>query len=297
MESPLERSQLVTRLSPSSEFEFGVDLKGKNIVVTGASSGIGAEAARVFATAGARVFALGRDVAKTMAVVDAISAACGEARVSFVACDLSNLASVRAAAADINALRIPIHVLLNNAGVMAIPVRTLTTGGFEMQIGTSHVGHFVLTDALAGALKAGAPSRVVSVPSLAHRRGGIVFDDMMLETEYEGWRSYGQSKSANILYATELNRRWGADGVLAVSLHPGVITDGSDLWRHSDVKFAANKNVAQGAPTSIYCCVAPGVAGGAFYVDCAEAPAAPHATDPALAQRLWATAVALLGEN
>jgi NAD(P)-dependent dehydrogenase (short-subunit alcohol dehydrogenase family) len=249
--------------------------------------GIGAEAARVFAVAGARVFALGRDEVKTQAVVDAINAACGASRVSFVACDLSSLASVRSAAASINAARVPLHVLLNNAGVMALPERSVTTDGFEMQLGTNHIGHFVLTNALTPALQAGAPSRIVNVSSKAHWRSGIEFDDMMLEQKYDGWRSYGQSKTANILHAVELQRRLGAEDITAVALHPGVITD-SDLWRHAGKVMQANKSVPQGAATSVYCAVAPGLTGGAYYEDCSEQNTAEWATNPAFAERLWA---------
>lgn len=274
--------------------KFGTDLTGKNIVVTGASSGIGAEAARVFAIAGAKVFALGRSESKTMAVVNAINSECGaDDRVSFVSCDLSSLASVRCAAAAILAAGLPLHVLLNNAGVMAIQERAVTADGFEMQLGTNHIGHFVLTNELTSALKAGAPSRVVNVASRAHMRGGVVFEDMNLESAYEPWRSYGQSKSANILHAIELQRRLSGDGITAVSLHPGVITD-SDLWRHAGKVFQANKNVPQGASTSVYCAVAPGIVGGAYYDDCAQADAAAHATDPALAERLWTETEKLL---
>ena len=274
--------------------KLGADLTGKNIVVTGASSGIGAEAARVFAKAGARVFALGRSESKTMTVVDAINAECGDAaRVSFVSCDLSSLTSVRGAANAILAAGVPLHVLLNNAGVMAIQDRTLTTDGFEMQLGTNHIGHFVLTNELIPALKAGAPSRIVNVSSKAHFRGGIIFEDMMMGSDYNPWRSYGQSKSANILHAIELQRRHGSDGITAVSLHPGVITD-SDLWRHAGNVMTANKSVPQGASTSVFCALAPDVAGGAFYDNCAPCGAAPHATDPALAERLWAETEKLL---
>lgn len=263
-------------------------INGKNIVVTGASSGIGAEAARIFALSGARVFALGRDPAKTTAVVESINAACGDSsRVTFVPCDLSSIESIRAAAATINAAGVPLHVLLNNAGVMAIQSRETTKDGFEMQLGTNHIGHFVLTNELTPALKAGAPSRIVNVSSMAHRRGGVIFDDIMLEKAYDAWRSYGQSKSANILHAVELQRRLGPDGVTACSLHPGVITDGSDLWRHAGQIMQANKNVPQGAATSVFCAVAPGLVGGGFYNDCAQASAADWATDPELAVQLW----------
>lgn len=287
-----QRVEIMAQLNAKSTAEDVMRLvgdetvQGKNIVVTGASSGIGAEAARIFALSGARVFALGRDQAKTLAVVDSINAACGESRTTFVSCDLSNLASVRAAAATVNAMGLPLHVLLNNAGVMAIQSRETTEDGFEMQLGTNHIGHFVLTNELMPLLKAGSPSRIVNVSSMAHRRGGVVFDDIMLEKAYDAWRSYGQSKSANILHAVELQRRFGSEGVTACSLHPGVITD-SDLWRHAGQVMEANKNVPQGASTSVFCAAAPGVVGGGFYNDCALASAASWATDPALAEQLW----------
>ena len=169
---------------------------------------------------------------------------------------------------------------------MAIPDRRVTAQGFEMQLGTNHIGHFVLTNYLIDSLKAGSPSRIVNVSSMAHRRGGIVFEDINLENNYDGWRSYGQSKTANILHAVELQNRLSADGITAVSLHPGVIRD-SDLWRHTETKFDANKTVPQGASTSVFCCVAPNIIGGAFYNDCVESSAASYATDKVLAQKLW----------
>ena len=280
-------------LGPKSTAEdvmkcFGTEtVAGKTIVVTGASSGIGAEAARVFSSAGAHVFALGRDRTKTLSVVDSINAAnAGSPPVIFVQCDLTSLASVRAAAETIKATGKPVHVLLNNAGVMAVQTREVTKDGFEMQLGTNHIAHFLLTNELTPALEAGAPSRVVNVSSMAHRRGGVIFEDMMLEKAYDPWRSYGQSKSANILHAVELQRRLGNVGVTAVSLHPGVITD-SDLWRHAGQVMQANKTVPQGAATSVYCAVVPELTGGAFYNDCAKAGAANWATDPALAEQLW----------
>jgi len=275
---------------------YGVDLTGKNVVVTGASGGIGAESARVLANAGARVFALGRNEAKTQSVVDSINGECGDpARVSFVQCDLSSLASVKQAAAVIKAAEVPIHIMLNNAGVMAIPERTETQDGIEMQFGTNHVAHFLLTQELTDALKAGAPARVVNVSSKAHWRGDVKFDDIMLVQAYEGWRSYGQSKTANILHAMELSKRFEADGIMAVSLHPGVIA--SDLWRHTDTRFPPNKTIPQGASTSIYCCVSPDVVGGGFYEDCAPARRAPYAADPAFADRLWTVSEELIASK
>jgi NAD(P)-dependent dehydrogenase (short-subunit alcohol dehydrogenase family) len=163
--------------------------------VTGASSGIGAESVRVLANAGGRIFALGRDVAKTQAVVDSVAAECGDPeRLTVIECDLSDISSVRRAAATFNALQIPLHILLNNAGVMAIPERAVTVDGFEMQFGTNHLGHFVLTNDLIDALKAGAPSRIVNVSSKAHFRNGMNWDDVQFNSGYNDWKVYCEER-------------------------------------------------------------------------------------------------------
>jgi NAD(P)-dependent dehydrogenase (short-subunit alcohol dehydrogenase family) len=164
---------------------LGVSLRGKNILVTGASSGIGVECCRVFALAGGNVWLAGRDVAKTVAVADRIISECGDSsRVHVIACDLSNLTSVRKCVDEFIALDIPLHILLNNAGCMAVQERTETVDGFEMQLGTNHLGHFVLTNGLLAALTRGAPSRVVNVSSMAHHRQGMNFKDPMSQLAY-----------------------------------------------------------------------------------------------------------------
>lgn len=162
---------------------------GKNIIITGASSGIGAEAVRIFANAGARIFALGRDVVKTQSVIDSVAAECGDPeRLMVIECDLSDIKSVRKATETFNNLKLPLHILLNNAGVMAIPERMVTNDGFEMQFGTNHIGHFVLTNDLIESLKLGAPSRIVNVSSKAHFRNGVNWDDIQFESGYGDWK-------------------------------------------------------------------------------------------------------------
>ena len=275
-----------------------VSLAGKNVLVTGASSGIGAEAARVFAKAGAdRVLLLGRNVPKTQAVADAINAEMGgTAQATVIQCDLGATASVRAAAAAVVGLGIPVHILLNNAGIGFTPERRVTADGLEAQFGTNHVGHFLLTNLLTEALKAAAPARVVNVSSKAHMYAAPDLSDLNCERSYEENRSYGASKTANILHAQEVHRRLSADGVTACSLHPGVIE--TELWRHNSLDnkpFGANKTVAMGAATSVYCAVAPGVVGGGYYEDCGlSAPHQAYATDAALAQQLWTATEAVL---
>lgn len=271
---------------------LGVNLDGKNVFVTGASSGIGVECARVFASVGANVWLAGRDVAKTTAVADAIRAQTDPSRVHVIALDLSDLSSVRTCISEFVALGLPLHVLLNNAGCMAVQDRQETKDGFEMQFGTNHIGHFVLTNGLLDCLKAAGSSRVVNVSSMAHHRGGINFEDPQFSRSYDPWRAYGQSKTANILHACELNNRFAdSHGIVAVSLHPGVIE--TELWRHAGVVYPANKTIPQGAATSVFCCVSPTIQGGRYYNDCQESSANAWATDSAFASQFWQLSLAL----
>jgi NAD(P)-dependent dehydrogenase (short-subunit alcohol dehydrogenase family) len=183
------------------------DLSGRTVVVTGASSGIGLVAARQLATKGARVIAAVRDVDKARRVIDV--------DVDIRPLDLADLASVRAFASTIDA---PIDVLVNNAGVMGVPLAR-TRDGFEMQIGTNHLGHFALTGLLLHRIK----DRVVTVSSMAHKIGAIRLDDLSWQRGYQRWPAYGQSKLANLLFSSELQRRLTASGsrVRALTVHPG----------------------------------------------------------------------------
>ncbi len=198
------------------------DLSGRTFVVTGANSGIGLEAALVLAGRSADVVLACRSAEKAKSAVDRIRAAHPSARVEVRSLDLASLASIRAFAEGLVAERPTIDVLINNAGIMAIP-RTLTADGFEMQLGTNHLGHFALTGLLLPALARAQRGRVVSVASVAHRMGKIRFDDLMGERRYEKWDAYGQSKLANLLFTFELGRRLAKHHptMTSVACHPG----------------------------------------------------------------------------
>jgi NAD(P)-dependent dehydrogenase (short-subunit alcohol dehydrogenase family) len=235
------------------------DQTGRVAVVTGANSGLGLVTARELARHGAHVVLAVRDVAKGE------RAQVGEVR----ALDLADLGSVHAFADDLVAQQPKIHLLINNAGIMA-PPRRLTKDGFESQLGTNHLGHFALTGRLLGALTQDA--RVVTLSSGMHRIGRINFDDLQSERRYNNWRAYGQSKLANLLFAFELQRRAG-DRLLSLAAHPG--------YAATNLQFAApahayerafmsigNRLFAQsaemGALPSLYAATAPGVPGGSF---------------------------------
>jgi NAD(P)-dependent dehydrogenase (short-subunit alcohol dehydrogenase family) len=198
------------------------DLGGKTIVVTGANSGLGFEASRAFARNGARVVLACRNVEKAAAARDDILASAPRANVEIRALDLASLASVRAFADSLVSNHERLDVLCNNAGVMALPRRE-TADGFEMQLGTNHLGHFALTGLLLPLLKRTSGARVVTQSSGAHRMGRIEFDDLHGRRHYGRWRAYGQSKLANLLFAYELQRRLENEGVGVISLacHPG----------------------------------------------------------------------------
>ncbi len=233
--------------------------------------------------------------------------------------DLGSLASVREAAGWVLAEHPEVDILVNNAGVMAIPQRT-TADGFEMQFGTNHLGHFLMTGLIAPALLRGAPARVVSVSSRGHHLSPVVFDDIHFERRpYEKWSAYGQSKTANILLAVELERRLGSRGVHANAIHPGTIA--TDLARHLDREDFEQvrkrqpggrmrlKSVEAGAATSVYAATAPELEGrgGLYLEDCgvadvddAEGAAGgvrSYALDPAAAKRLWSTSEEMVGQS
>src|SRR5208337_2785346 len=198
------------------------DLSGKTIVVTGGNSGIGYEAALEFARKRAEVILACRDLGKARSAAAQIAASASGAKVNVMELDLSNLASVRGFSDAFHLEHPALHVLCNNAGVMAIPYRR-TVDGFEMQFGTNHLGHFALTALLLDRLLATDGARVVNVASGAHRMGSIRFDDLHWQKGYRKWMAYGQSKLANLLFTFELQRRADAAGakLLSVACHPG----------------------------------------------------------------------------
>ncbi len=293
------------------------DLGGRTLIVTGANSGLGREAALGFARKGAHVVLACRDPGRAKAACDAIRAQHPDARLDALELDLASLASVRRFADAFLASGRELHVLCNNAGVMAIPYRK-TADGFEMQLGTNHLGHFALTGLLLERLLATPGSRVVTVSSTAHRFGTIRFDDLHWERRYSRWRAYGQSKLANLLFSYELQRRLddrGADSI-AVACHPG--------YAATNLQFAgprmqgsapleslmglANRIFAQsaamGALPTLFAAAAPEARGGDYigpdgfmeqggHPKKVRSSAASH--DREVAARLWEVSEALTG--
>lgn len=198
------------------------DLSGKVAIVTGANSGIGLEAARLLVAKGAEVVMACRNADKAEAAARTVRAGSSGANVRVEALDLSNLSSVRVFAEKMCRELTQLHLLVNNAGIMAVP-RAVTADGFEMQLGTNHLGHFALTGLLLGPLLATESARVVTVSSGAHHYGKMDFDDLMGERRYEKWRTYCQSKLANLLFFHELDRRLRRAGkaLKSVAAHPG----------------------------------------------------------------------------
>jgi hypothetical protein len=253
------------------------DLGGKTVVVTGANSGIGYEAALQFARKQAHVVLACRDPDKAAAARSAMLAVAPGASIEVMALDLSSMASVRAFADAFCARHRALHILCNNAGVMALPYRR-TADGFEMQFGTNHLGHFALTGLLLPCLLDTDAARVVTVASTAHRFGTIRFHDLHWADRYRKWGAYGQSKLANLLFAFELQRRLAAAGAtqLSVACHPGWATtnlqqagprlQGSALLE--GLAGLANRvfgqSAAMGALPTLYAATAPQLRGGEY---------------------------------
>jgi NAD(P)-dependent dehydrogenase (short-subunit alcohol dehydrogenase family) len=220
----------------------GLDLTGRRIVITGAATGLGRESARALAAHGASVTILARSDERAAEGVRAVQEAVPGAQVDAGAVDLGDLASIRAFAERFVAERGAIDVLINNAGVMACPFGR-TVDGFETQFGTNHLGHFVLTALLWPLLQAGDAPRVVTLSSAAHSRADVDLEDPNFErTPYSAWVAYGQSKTANALFARELAHRAGG-GVLSYSVHPGGIM--TDLGRHLTMELIEEMGLFQ----------------------------------------------------
>jgi len=279
-----------------------ISLEGKNVIVTGANSGIGKETSRVLASKGARVIMGCRNAQRGNEAVNDLLKENANYKVSFMQLDLGSMQAIRTFAQEFNQLDIPLHVLICNAGIMAPATYQETTDGLEVQFGTNHIGHFLLTKLLLPRLKQGAPSRVVVVASAAHRTGQVNLQDHNgKDTWYLAlagkWKAYGASKSANILFVKELARRMKEEGVAvnAYALHPGAISTGlqNDLTfvekTFLDVSSIVFKTIPQGAATSVYVAISPDLnnQSGGYYSDSSEATPAPHASDPAIAAALW----------
>jgi NAD(P)-dependent dehydrogenase (short-subunit alcohol dehydrogenase family) len=274
------------------------DLAGRTILITGANTGIGRQTALALGRRGATLYLAGRSEARTRPVVEEVRAS-GNDAVAFLPLDLADLSSVRACAEAFLARERSLDVLLNNAGLAGH--RGLTKDGFERTFGVNHLGHFLLTERLLGALEAADASRVVNVSSKAHYRAdGIDWDALRRPTATTtGLHEYQVSKLCNVLHAKELARRLEGRGVRTVrtyALHPGVIA--SDVWRRvpwpiRPVMKAFMKSSEEGAATSIHCATAPELADhtGRYYDDCAEKAPSALADDAALAAELWERSV------
>jgi NAD(P)-dependent dehydrogenase (short-subunit alcohol dehydrogenase family) len=303
--------------STAAQVVEGIDLSGKRAIVTGAASGIGVETARALAGAGAAVTLAVRDTAQGDQVAADIRDTAGNDEVTVAPLELTDPAGIDAFVAGWDG---PLDILVNNAGVMAIQELTLTDRGQEMQFATNHLGHFALTLGLHDALAAAEGARVVSVSSSGHLRSPVVFDDLDYSfREYDPFGAYGQSKTANVLFAVEATRRWADDGIAANALMPGGIATnlqrhvgGPEYMKEAVKRFERSglklKNPEEGAATSVLLATYPELdgVGGRYFEDCNEAKViqrrephttagvAPYALDPNNAERLWDVSLELI---
>jgi NAD(P)-dependent dehydrogenase (short-subunit alcohol dehydrogenase family) len=303
--------------STAAQVIEGIDLTGRQAIVTGAASGIGVETARALAGAGAAVTLAVRKTGDGERVAAEIRSSAGNDEVAVAALELTDYASIGAFVAAWDG---PLDILVNNAGVMAIQELTLTDRGQEMQFATNHLGHFALALGLHDALAAAQNARIVSVSSSGHQQSPVIFDDLDYSfREYTPFGAYGQSKTANVLFAVEATRRWAGDGITANALMPGGIATalqrhvgGAEYMEQAVERFRqagdALKTVEQGAATSVLLATSPQLegTGGRYFDDCNEAPVihrrgeaglggvAPYALDPDNAERLWEVSLELI---
>ena len=306
----MNRGLVTTPFGPAStaaEVITGVNLAGRRAVVTGASSGIGQETARVLAGAGAEVTLAVRDTAAGGRAAAAIEATGAPGAVRVARLDLASRLSVAAFTA---AWQGPLHILVCNAGIMAVP-EGRTAEGWELQFATNHLGHFALATGLHVPLSGAGGARVAVVSSVGHVNGGIRWGDVNFERRpYDPWVAYAQSKTANVLFAVEAAHRWGGDRIAVNALNPGRIT-GTGLLGHVDPAALAPqsfdpsgnagvtaKDISQGAATSVLLAASPLLEGvtGRYFEDCQEAGphvagirrgVAGYAADHVNAARLW----------
>jgi len=295
--------------STAADVLKGIDLTGKNVIVTGGYSGIGIEAVRALVNAGASVTVPARRPDKAREELAGIGAEVAEL-------DLADLKSVKKFADSYVATGKPLHILINNAAIMANP-ETRVGPNWESQFATNHLGHFALVAGLAPALKAADGARVVSVSSTGHKLSPIVFDDIHFNARpYNKWQAYGQAKTANALFAVELDRRGQSHNVRAFAIHPGGIMTPLQRYLPKEEMIAAGwmdaegnvnerfKTVEQGAGTETWAATSPSLSGkgGLYCEDCDVAQLTqpgtsrisgvdPHAIDPDAAKKLWQVSV------
>jgi NAD(P)-dependent dehydrogenase (short-subunit alcohol dehydrogenase family) len=302
-----------------------INLGAKRILVTGVSAGLGAETARALAAHGAEVIGAARDLSKAQAATARVRAeATRGGSLELIQLDLASLDSVRRCADGLRAAGKPLDVVIANAGVMACPKGT-TVDGFETQFGTNHLGHFVLVNRIASLLRPG--SRLVNLSSAGHRLADVDLEDPNFErTPYAEFVAYGRSKTANVLFAVEFDRRHKTRGIRATAVHPGVIQ--TELSRYMDpeamrrmiaqttaqqppgAQSFSYKSIPQGAATSVWaaCRADADAVGGRYCEDCHVADVVdgtplvrggvrPYALDPQRAQALWRKSEEMVGER
>jgi NAD(P)-dependent dehydrogenase (short-subunit alcohol dehydrogenase family) len=286
--------------STAEQVTEGLSLEGKSMLVTGCNSGLGQEAMRVVALRGGRVVGTARTYEKAKLACDAV-----KGQTVPLACELSDPVSVRACVESVQRAGIKLDAVICNAGIMALP-KLQKAHGYELQFFTNHIGHFILVTGLLEQLT--DTGRVVMLSSAAHSgapKGGIQFDNLDGSKGYAGWRNYGQSKIANILFAKELARRFTGTKKTANAVHPGVIR--TNLTRHMNPVVSvffdvfgkvALKTVPQGAATEVYVATNPSLASvsGQYFADCNVATPRPDTNDEALAKKLWEVSERIVAE-
>lgn len=289
------------------EFKSTRRLDGKTVVITGANTGIGKETAIDLAKRGARVIIACRSPDRGKQALKEIQEQSNSQQVYLEKLDLASLKSVREFAEKIKKNEQRLDILINNAGVMMCPYMK-TEDGFEMQIGVNHLGHFLLTNLLLDLLKKSAPSRIVNLSSLGHKKTSrFKFENVNNEKTYNKSEAYRQSKLANVLFTKELARRLEGTGVTTYAVHPGVVD--TELLRHlivstqpvksfmRPVVWLVCKTPFQGAQTSLYCAVSGDLEGvtGRYYADCVEAPSSEASKNEEDAKKLWDVSNELVG--
>ena len=310
--------------STADEVLEGHDLSGRTVLVTGGYSGLGKETARAMADKGAHVILCGRDEGKLAEAAKEIADETG-AKIDTLVCDLASLDSVRSAGEEANRRFDKIDLLINNAGVMACPQGT-SADGFERQFGTNHLGHFLLTSKLMPLVEKGTKQRIVNLSSRGHHIDQVHFDDPNFENrDYDKWLSYGQSKTANVLFSVGLEKRFGDKGIHAYAVHPGGImtnlgrhmTEEDREWMMKRIQKTAEetghqaqgfKSIPQGAATTCYAATAPELEGrgGVYLEDChvaeqndetASGGVRSYAIDQDRAERLWTMSEEMVGDR
>lgn len=280
-------------------------MKGKIVLITGANSGIGKATAVALAKMGAKVVMMTRLKERGEIARQEVIATSGNSDIDLMQCDLADMASIRSFAAEFHSKYEQLDVLINNAGIY-VAERQETADGFEYQIGVNHLGHFLLTHLLMDLLKKSAPARIINVSSGAHIGGRINFDDLHLTKRYSSWKSYAQSKLANVLFTYELARRLEGTGVTANCLHPGFVKTRFAVDRKTEkvspmMKVSSLFSIPpeKGAETSVYLASSPEVEGvsGKYFVRMKAASSGRNSYDPVIARKLWDLSVHLTKLN